>query len=108
MRIDRHRHDESQFDLDQIEEQGSDVSGSDAMLVQTFTETTYPTSATAEFACNPIPQIDCDDTEGSTPSFGVDSSVTLYAANVGTVIPPSGTKVLASFVGGRLVFRYDG
>jgi hypothetical protein len=32
----------------------------------------------------------------------------VYALNVGTMIPPVGSRVVASSVGGRWVFRYDG
>jgi hypothetical protein len=30
-----------------------------------------------------------------------------YALNVGTAVPPSGTNVLAEFIGGIALFRWD-
>ena len=104
-RTHRHRHDEAQFDLDQLPEEAG--GGADAMLVQTFTETTYPTTASTEYACHPISEIDSDEAEGASVSFTADSSVTIYALNVGSTVPPSGTKVIAHAVGGRWAFRYD-
>ena len=33
---------------------------------------------------------------------------TFFALNLGTAIPPQGTPIVATFVGNRWVFRYDG
>lgn len=78
------------------------------MLVQTFTKTTYPTTAATEYACHPISQITGDEAEGASVGFTADSSTTIYALNLGSTVPPSGTKVIAHAVAGRWCFRWDG
>ena len=37
-----------------------------------------------------------------------DTTQVVFALNVGTVIPPVGTRIVANAIGGRWVFRYDG
>lgn len=32
----------------------------------------------------------------------------IYALNVGSIVPPTGVKVMCQLVGGRWIFRYDG
>jgi len=91
-------------DLDRMSDDGPD--GSEAMLLRTFTETTYPTVASAEYACHPV-TIDVDETEGATPTLAPDTDVTIYALNVGTEIPDEGTDIPADVVGGRVTFRWD-
>lgn len=81
--------------------------GSAGMLVQTFTQTTYPTSAGKFYAVHPV-LADGTESEGASPTFTVDTSTTLYALNAGTQIPASGTTLIVAAVGGRLCFRYDG
>jgi hypothetical protein len=80
--------------------------GSAALCVVTKTVTTYPTSAAEFFACTPQ-QIVGSVAEGASPTF-IPNSSTVYALNVGTQIPPSGTNIVIHSVGGRWVFRYDG
>ncbi len=77
------------------------------LLVTTTTVTTYPTTASAFFASNPT-EIDGTETEGNAASYTPDTSQVVYAFNVGTQIPPAGTRVVVQAVGGRWVFRYDG
>jgi hypothetical protein len=81
--------------------------GSPALLVTTTTVSTYPATAGAFYASNPT-EIDGSEVEGGAASYTADATQILYVLNVGTQIPPAGTRVVAHAVGGRWVFRYDG
>lgn len=83
-----------------------DCDGAPSMLLQTFTQTTYPTTAARVYACRPV-RATAALTEGATASYVVDSTRTYYAANLGSAIPPSGTRVVAVQRNGSWVFRYD-
>jgi len=86
---------------------GQDPYGSAAMCVITTTVETYPTVAATFYACNPE-LLTGTEAEGTAATFTVDTSTIIYAVNVGTAIPPSGTKLVIHAVGGRWAFRYDG
>ena len=66
----------------------------------------YPTTANSVYYIKTA-QIDADATEGSVAALTLDSGV-LFAINLGTAIPPTGTAVIVSLLGGRWAFRYDG
>jgi hypothetical protein len=100
----RDRHDAIQRTVDRNVADGPHGAG--ALLVQTFTKTTYPVAAASFYAVHPV-TVNGVETEGTAASYVVDTSTTYYAINEGTTIPPSGTNVLVSGVGGRWVFRYD-
>jgi len=104
-RIERARHEDLDRLVDQIAAGGS--GGSAARLVTTCTVTTYPTSAGAFYAANPT-EIDGSEVEGGAATYTADTNQVMYALNLGTQIPPSGTVLVAEAVGGRWVFRYDG
>jgi|GEM_PF-2080769 len=80
--------------------------GSAAILVQTKAETSYPTTPSAFYACSPV-SIDGPETEGAAVSFRTDSSRSLFVYNLGTAIPPVGSKLIAHSCGGRWVVRFD-
>jgi len=84
-----------------------DPYGSAALCVITTTVTTYPVAAGAFYACNPE-LLTGAETEGAAATFTADTDTVIYAFNVGTAIPPSGTKIVIHAAGGRWVFRYDG
>ena len=63
------------------------------MCVITTTVTTYPTSAAEFYACNPE-LLTGSETEGATPTFTADTATVVYALNLGTAIPPNGTKLV--------------
>ena len=65
--------------------------------------TTYPTTAGAFYASNPT-EIDGSEVEGGAASYTADATQVVYVLNVGTQIPPAGTRVVAHAVGGRWVF----
>ena len=77
------------------------------MCVITTTLTTYPTTAGVYYACNPE-LLSGAETEGATPTFTADTGTVVYVLNLGTQIPPNGTKLIIHSTGGRWVFRYDG
>ena len=86
---------------------GSEVFGSGAAIVVTTTETTYPTTANVMYAV--VEQIVTgSEAEGATPTVGSAGGSLFYALNVGTMVPPVGTKLVVHQVGNRWVFRYDG
>jgi len=78
-----------------------------AILAQTRVAVSYPTGATAFYACSPL-QVDGPEIEGAAATFTQDSSRIIYAFNLGTQVPPVGTQIIAHACGGRWVFRYDG
>src|SRR6476646_1987002 len=88
-------------------EAAADPYGSAAMCVVTFQETTYPTSAGKFYACHPE-LLTGSESEGATPTFTGDTATSIYAFNLGTQIPPNGTKLVIHAVVGRWIFRYDG
>lgn len=91
-----------------IERSGANIDdGSPSVLVQTVTVSTYPTTASSFFACQPI-LVDGPETEGAAASFTPDPARVLYAYNLGTQIPPTSTRLILTCCGGRWVFRYDG
>jgi hypothetical protein len=75
--------------------------------VITTTVTTYPVAASAYYACNPE-LLTGPETEGAAATFTADTATIMYAFNVGTAIPPNGTKLVIHGAGGRFCFRYDG
>lgn len=86
---------------------GGDPDGSAAMLAQTTTVTTYPTSASAFYAVIPL-DVNGQELEGQPATYVPSTGAVTYALNLGTQIPPSGTTVICHAVGGRFCFRYDG
>jgi hypothetical protein len=80
--------------------------GAAAVLAQTVTVDTYPTSAGAFYGCNPM-GIDGDESEGTAASYTIESDNVFYAWNSGTTVPPEGTLIICHAVGGRWVFRFD-
>jgi hypothetical protein len=81
--------------------------GSAALCVITTTVATYPTTAATFYGCNPE-VITGTETEGGAATFTADTATVIYALNVGSAIPPSGTKLVCHAVGGRWIFRFDG
>lgn len=77
-----------------------------AVLLTLTTVTSYPTSAGVYYGGNPT-DVGAPEVEGGAASYMAGTSIQ-YALNLGSQIPPAGTRVVAHSVGGRLVFRYDG
>lgn len=76
------------------------------LVARTTTIAAYPTTAASFYACNPVTVLGAE-VEGGAGTKTVGSS-TILALNLGSAIPPAGTEILATFVGCRWVFRYDG
>ena len=103
-RIIRDRQRIAQKSLDQ--QRGMPPEASAALLAQTSTVSSYPTTASAFFACIPI-DIDGSETEGSSVTYVPQDSTVFFAWNAGSQVPPLGTIIVCHAVGGRWVFRYD-
>ena len=105
MRNDRNRQIEALDDIDLAA--GTDMDGMAGNLLVTFTQTAYPTVAQSVYACHPV-DINVADTEGAVPTFVPDTTAVIYAANIGTTVPASGSYVIGTSTGGRVTFRWDG
>ena len=75
------------------------------LLALTTTIRTYPTTAQAYYACQPLILLGTE-VEGGAGIVSVRNG-TFFALNLGSTIPPTGTQILTTFVGNRWVFRYD-
>jgi hypothetical protein len=105
MRIERLRHQDLSDLVDRAAHGAPE--GSLALLLTTTVANAYPTVSGAFYAGNPT-YVNGTEAEGGVASYSPDMSQVIYAYNVGTQIPPEGTRVIAHAVGGRWVFRYDG
>ena len=91
---------------DRIDRMGDDRYGSAAIVGTTTTITTYPTSGAAYYgiAVGNITSPEIEGQPGTVTTIGT----TILALNLGTQVPPVGTKVICHAAGGRWEFRYDG
>ena len=82
---------------------GIEARGSSAMLAQTTTVKTYPTTASAFYAVVP-----CDivggESESNAATYVPRTGSVAYALNLGTQVPASGTMVVLPRRRGTLVF----
>ena len=102
MRIDRERHATAEEDLDRLPDP-TDASSSNASVLVTVGKGAGPGSVYSCTTCTAT----FDETEGASPTITC-GSPTIYALNVGTEDPGSGTQLLVYDVVGRYAFRYDG
>jgi hypothetical protein len=93
-----------QAEIDRLDSEPSD--GNPAMLVETFDDGDYPTTVAAYFACHPV-TVGGVEAEGEAVTFDVGTG-TVHCLNLGTAIPPAGTKLVARSVDGRWAFEYHG
>lgn len=77
-----------------------------AILVETKADGTYPIVAAAAYAATPL-RVGGSEVEGSSATFAP-AEGSLVVVNVGSKVPPVGTKMVAHSAGGRWVARYDG
>ena len=80
--------------------------GNAALLCITTTVATYPTVAARVYALFPQ-DIDGAETEGAACTYTSSSATAMYGVNLGTAIPPNGTRVIVDAIGGRWCFRFD-
>jgi hypothetical protein len=93
--------------VDRISQTGRDPSlGMPCVVAQTKSLSRYPTSAQQFYACSPLTILGLE-VEGG-PGTIVSGTSTFFALNLGSVVPPNGANVVATFVDNRWVFRYDG
>jgi hypothetical protein len=90
--------------LSQVE--GDPSLGMPCLVAQTKTLAFYPTSAQQFYACSPLTVLG-NEVEGGTGILTNDGA-TIFALNLGSAVPPSGSNVIATFVDNRWVFRFDG
>ena len=88
-----------------LQADGDSPSGTATILGQTFTETTYPVSASRVYAIHPASP-GGDEEENAVGSVTAGTG-TIYAANLGSAVPPSGSNVVCFAIGSRWAFRYD-
>ena len=81
-------------------------SGMPCLVARTKQVSSYPTAAQQFFACSPVNVLG-PEVEGGAGSLTLGIS-TFFALNLGSVVPPVGTNILATFIDNRWVFRYDG
>lgn len=89
----------TQFDL-------AAADGAPCVLAQTVVVNSYPTTAACYYGCQPQRILGAE-VEGGAATLTPDGGA-FYALNLGSAVPPAGTMVVATFVGNRWVFRYDG
>jgi hypothetical protein len=76
-----------------------------SVLGTTAEKEAYPTVAAAVYFIETA-NLDGSDAEGSTASVVADGG-SLFALNLGSQVPPVGTNVIVTSVGGRWCFRFD-
>jgi hypothetical protein len=80
-------------------------SGAPSLLARTRIQYAYPTTAQCYYACEPLTLLG-PEVEGA-PGVITELGATFLALNLGNSAPPVGTRIVATFVGNRWVFRYD-
>jgi hypothetical protein len=103
-RTQRERHAELVDAIDRATTPQGDCSP--AQLLTLVAVTAYPTVAGVFYGGNPT-DVGSPEVEGGAATYATGPS-TVYAINLGTAIPPVGTRVVAHLVGGRMCFRWDG
>lgn len=105
-RLLRHRLRELEASVERAEARDAPAGGA-AVVLRTKTVGTYPTTAAAFYACDVL-TAGGTEAEGSAAALTAVASATVFALNVGTKKPPSGTEVVAVGADGRFLFQYDG
>ena len=80
--------------------------GMPCLLGQTWKISSYPAVAQSFYACAPLTLLGSE-VEGGAGTVTPGPS-TFLALNLGSVVPPIGTNILATFIDNRWVFRFDG
>lgn len=81
--------------------------GASTVLVKTSTKGSYPMDPDRYFYCQCC-RIGGPEVEGGDGTVDPIGGAFLYAYNIGSRVPPSGTVLHATFVAGRWIIRYDG
>ena len=80
--------------------------GAPCLVARTKVIQSYPNVAAAFYGCE-SQTITGTEVEGGPATITTDGD-TFYALNLGSVVPPQGTPIVATFLGNRWAFRYDG
>jgi hypothetical protein len=81
-----------------------------SILAVTYQYLAYPNVPNVFYAVH-LTEVDGTETEGGAATYVQPTALRvwpIYALNLGTAVPPQGTEVICSYVGGRLCFRFDG
>jgi hypothetical protein len=105
LRTQRERHAALDDSVDNAEDNAADCAA--AMVCTTTMVAAYPAAAASFFAVNPT-DVGSPEIEGGPATYTANTTQVSYVLNVGTQVPPVGTRVVAHAVGGRWVFRFDG
>lgn len=90
--------------LDRLED--AELAAPRSQLCLTTTIASYPTTAGAYYAVQ-AQRVSGSEAEGGTPTLAA-VGPKFFAYNLGSAVPPSGTKVIVDPVPDGFVFRYDG
>lgn len=77
-----------------------------SMLCVTTSLGSYPTMSPAAFAVVPE-ECDAEDDEGAAATYTDNTDSTFFAINLGTNVPPQGSRIIVHAVGGRWLFRWS-
>lgn len=92
--------------LEQIDRLDRPDCPGETVVAATTTATLYPSAAGSYYAMNPV-QLGGAETEGASATTTADATRVFYAYNLGSTVPPAGTKVLCHSASGRWNFRFD-
>lgn len=104
-RISRSRIDDNRGFTDRSTSESDDYPVSGVAVTAVFM--TYPTVASSAYYLQGC-QINCADTEGAVATIVNTANSFFFGVNLGSSVPPQGTAVIYSNVGGVISFRYDG
>lgn len=100
----RLRQNDDDLQQEMTKEALSGVQAGGYLVVRTATQGSYPTAANRFYHCE-IESVLGTETEGSSATFD-GASKTIKAYNLGSGIPPVGTRVIACHVPYSWVFQY--
>jgi hypothetical protein len=100
----RLRQDDEAFRDDLVRQDQPGVGGAACAILQTTTQTSYPTAAGRVYQCLLMVATGTE-VEGSSATID-GAGRTVKALNLGSGVPPSGTNVLGTFVPYMWTFRY--
>lgn len=100
------RIDDEEWDRDNGRVEDTQSTGTTSIVAITYVQTAYPTSAQRYYAMKPLRILGLQ-IEGNAATTTTRSKH-LFAANLGTAIPPIGSNHIITYTGNRWVFRHDG
>lgn len=104
MRLYRERQADQIDEIPQLPD--SSCMGSTSLVVVTTTDGSYPVVAGTWYTVQ-VTELSGDEKEGGTVSATTPSGTAFYALNLGTAIPPIGTKLVITQLDGIWTFTYN-